>query len=258
MSSSVWAWSAKAHSSPVRGARPLVRKASKPGAPEKSVQALAHCRAITGLTGKPSRAWRTASTNRSSKGSAPKRSDSAAQADTTPGTVTDSQPLRGIASRPLKRSGVQPAGERPEALSPCSLAPSQTSAKASPPMPFIVGSTTVSVIAAASAASMALPPRAKAAAPACAASGCEVAIRLRASTGWRAAGEAGVQFMPGVSRRPAGSPIRSATRSPRPVTHPATHQAQILICAVRITSPHFCRSAAVMAASLSGPAWVTM
>jgi hypothetical protein len=48
-----------------------------------------------------------------------------------------------------------------------------------------VGSTTVKVMAAASAASTALPPRAKAAAPACEAKGCEVAIMFRAKTGLR-------------------------------------------------------------------------
>ena len=48
-------------------------------------------------------------------------------------------------------------------------------AKASLPMPFEVGSTTVRVIAAASAASIALPPALSVARPACAASGWLVA-----------------------------------------------------------------------------------
>jgi hypothetical protein len=55
-------------------------------------------------------------------------------------------------------------------------------------MPFEVGSTTVSVIAAARPASTALPPRASIARPACAASGCEVATTFFASTGIRCEG----------------------------------------------------------------------
>ena len=61
-------------------------------------------------------------------------------------------------------------------------------ANASEPMPLEVGSTTVSVIAAASAASTALPPRASICRPACAASGCEVATTFLASTGMRCDG----------------------------------------------------------------------
>ena len=96
--------------------------------------------------------------------------------------------MRGICGRWAKRSADQARGARPEAFRPCSAAPSHTSAKASPPIPFITGSTTVSVMAAARAASIALPPRANAAAPACAASGWEVETTLRASTGWRPEG----------------------------------------------------------------------
>ena len=53
-------------------------------------------------------------------------------------------------------------------------------------MPQPVGSTTVSAIAAATAASTALPPRISIAMPACEASGCEVAIASRPNTGERA------------------------------------------------------------------------
>ena len=125
-------------------------------------------------------------------------------------------------------SGVHAAGARPEAFSPCSRLPSQISAKASPPMPFIVGSTTVSVIAAARAASMALPPRAKAAAPACDASGCDVATTLRAMTGWR--------------------PERcESDRS-------CDGRPQILMSAALTTAPHLSISAAATSASrLGGP-----
>ena len=52
-------------------------------------------------------------------------------------------------------------------------------------MPLEVGSTTVSAIAAATAASIALPPRSSMRRPACAASGWDVATTLRASTGMR-------------------------------------------------------------------------
>jgi hypothetical protein len=93
--------------------------------------------------------------------------------------------VAGIAVLPLNRSGVQAAGERPEAFRPCSLPPSQRIANASLPMPLPVGSTTVSVIAVASAASTALPPFISMERPACAASGWEVATTLRASTGMR-------------------------------------------------------------------------
>ena len=52
-------------------------------------------------------------------------------------------------------------------------------------MPFITGSTTVSVMAAPSAASTALPPASSMRSPACAASGWLVVTTLRASTGLR-------------------------------------------------------------------------
>jgi hypothetical protein len=107
---------------------------------------------------------------------------------TAPGTVTDSQPRVGIAACSLKRSSDQPEGERPEALRPCSFLPSHSMQNASLPMPLLVGSTTVSVIAVASIASTALPPLSSMRRPACAASGCEVATTLRASTGMRCEG----------------------------------------------------------------------
>jgi hypothetical protein len=90
--------------------------------------------------------------------SLPNLSESFTQAETAPGTVTLSQPCIGMASSPAKRSGVQPAGERPEAFSPCSCLPSQRIANASDPIPLPDGSTTVSVMAVAMAASTALPP----------------------------------------------------------------------------------------------------
>ena len=89
---------------------------------------------------------------------------------------------------PLKRSGVHAAGERPDALRPCSFLPSHRIANASEPMPLLVGSSTVSAIAVASTASTALPPFISMRKPACAASGCEVATTLRASIGMRCEG----------------------------------------------------------------------
>src|SRR5262249_48423311 len=58
-------------------------------------------------------------------------------------------------------------------------------ANRSEPIPLLQGSTTASVIAVASAASTALPPRWSIAMPACVASGCEVATAFRARMGWR-------------------------------------------------------------------------
>ncbi len=58
-------------------------------------------------------------------------------------------------------------------------------AKASLPIPLLVGSTTVRVIAVASAASTALPPCFSACNPAWAANGCDVATTFSASTGIR-------------------------------------------------------------------------
>ena len=52
-------------------------------------------------------------------------------------------------------------------------------------MPVLVGSSKVSEIALASMASTALPPFNIMRKPACAASGCDVATQLRASTGMR-------------------------------------------------------------------------
>jgi hypothetical protein len=60
--------------------------------------------------------------------------------------------------------------------------------KASEPMPFPVDSTTVRVIAAASAASTALPPLSNMRSPAWVASGCDAGTTLRARTGERREG----------------------------------------------------------------------
>ena len=112
-------------------------------------------RAIVGVTMKPSAAYLIAGSNRSTKGSLPNFAERSRHALTHPGIVTESQPRWGIAGRLLKRSKVQPAGDRPDALRPCSFLPSHRMQNASLPMPLLVGSTTVSAIAAASAR----PPR---------------------------------------------------------------------------------------------------
>ena len=140
---------------------------------------------MVGETGKPLRAQSMAGWASWAKGSLPKRLDKATQADTAPGTVTAFQPVSVMPPRWAKYSGVQAAGERPEALRPCSSLPSHRMAKPSLPMPQPVGSTTVSVMAAAMAASTALPPASSMRRRACAASGCEVDTTLRPITALR-------------------------------------------------------------------------
>ena len=108
---------------------------------------------------------------------------SSTQSDTAPGTLTVPQPTLGIAASPAYLSGVISAGEWPEALRPTSLVPSHRMQKASEPMPFIVGSVIVMAIAAASAASTALPPLASMRRPAVEAKCCEVATTLSAKIG---------------------------------------------------------------------------
>src|SRR5262249_34772908 len=104
---------------------------------------------------------------------------------TAPGTVTVSHPRSGIDENPRKRLGVHAAGDRPDELSPWSFAPSQTMANASLPKPLPVGSTTVKAIAAAMAASIALPPLCSILSPACTARGCEAATTFWPMTGDR-------------------------------------------------------------------------
>jgi hypothetical protein len=165
-----------------------MKASAKPGCDLSSGAWLAHNRAIVGVTMNPSWAYLIAGSNKSANGSLPNFSDSSAHADTQPGTVTESQPRCGIVFFPLKRSGVQAAGERPEAFKPWSFSPSQRIQNASLPMPLLVGSSTVSEIAVARMASTALPPFNSMRRPAWAASGCEVATALRARTGMRCEG----------------------------------------------------------------------
>jgi hypothetical protein len=125
--------------------------------------ACAHWRAITGLTGKPSRMADGVGEQ------VFERQGAKAFGQGFPGRHRpggDGVPAHlGHVLQARKALGDQ-AWAAPQAFRPCSWLPSHTRAKASPPMPFIVGSTTVKVMAAASAASMALPPRAIAARPA--------------------------------------------------------------------------------------------
>jgi len=67
----------------------------------------------------------------------------------------------------VNRSGAQPLEFKPESLP---VFESHSMAKRSPPMPFIMGSTTPSTALAAMEASAAEPPRARICAPACEAS----------------------------------------------------------------------------------------
>ena len=108
---------------------------------------------------------------------------SSIHSDTAPGVLTLPQPTLGILSWPLYWSGVISAGEWPEAFRPTSFDPSHRMQKASAPMPFMVGSTTVMAMALAIAASTALPPRAIMRRPAVAARCCEEATTLAAKTG---------------------------------------------------------------------------
>ena len=139
----------------------------------KTRPALRHSCDTTGETGNPSSANRIAAANSESNGTRPNLSCSTPQASGAPGTETLVQPRSGNTVCPAARnaSAESARGAGPDAFSPCSFSPSHTIAKASLPMPFEVGSTTVRVIAVASAASTALPPARSAARPACAASG---------------------------------------------------------------------------------------
>ena len=105
------------------------------------------------------------------------------QPSTAPGTVTANTPWSGIDVWPwaCSRSRVAPCGERPLAFKPRvrPVAASWTMANRSPPTPVIVGSTTDRTPAAATAASMALPPWLSMSRPAAEASGWLVAIMPR-------------------------------------------------------------------------------
>ncbi|ETH34015.1 tripartite tricarboxylate transporter family receptor domain protein, partial [Bordetella pertussis H897] len=104
---------------------------------------------------------------------------------TRAGMVPASQPRAGMASWREKYSRVQACGARPEAFRPCSWRPSQMMANRSPPMPFMHGPTTVMVMAAAIAASTALPPAASMRMAAWLASGCSVQTMFSPSAGMR-------------------------------------------------------------------------
>ena len=179
--------------SPTRGGRPCGRNAcAKPGCRTSSSTwaARVHFCCTTTGTAEPRVATSMAGAIRSPNGSAPKRSESAVQPPTAPGTVTVSQPRGGVlvASapwRPRIQALVQRAGAWPDAFRPCRREPSQTSAKRSEPMPLLHGSTIAMTAAVAIAASTALPPRCRIERPACAASGCDVETTLRPNTGWR-------------------------------------------------------------------------
>lgn len=157
---------------------------ANPGWDANNGTCAAHWAATVGETRKPLRPYEMAGSKSVSNGSLPNLACSSTQADTAPGTVTEFQPSTGTALPP-KYSGVHAEGERPDAFRPCSFCPSQTMLKASEPMPLDTGSTTVRVMAVATAASTALPPSASIRRPACAASGCDVHTTFVARMGMR-------------------------------------------------------------------------
>ena len=166
-----------------RSARPTA------GAGHGARAARAHLSAIRAVQTMPSRAASAAGATALSRPKRPKREARSAQSRTAPGTVTDRGPTSS-ADRPPRS-----AGDRPEPLNPYSAPSSQTSANASPPMPLSVGSATVSIAAAASAASTAFPPRSSALRPARVASGWLVATIASALI-------AGIRRQPLDSARP--------------------------------------------------------
>ena len=76
---------------------------------------------MIGDTAKPRLAYSMAGSNSFSNGSLPNLSEISRQAETAPGTVTDSQPRCGMASAPAKRSGDHAAGEGMRGLLPTDL-----------------------------------------------------------------------------------------------------------------------------------------
>jgi len=90
----------------------------------------------------------------------------------------------------LKLAGLRLRGATgPKSTTWADFSPARwTTQKPMPPMPEFHGSWLVRAKAAATAASMALPPLSSMRRPACAASGCEVATTLRASSGARETG----------------------------------------------------------------------
>ena len=132
------------------------------------------------------------------------RSASAAQPEGAPGTVT----LRGPNSSGSASPGS--AGARPLAFRPTGRWPSRsTIANRSPPTPHWLGSVTASTPAAASAASIALPPADSASAAASAASGWLVATMPAADT---AEGRLGVDVQ--VIARQSRSLLQGMRRPP--------------------------------------------
>jgi hypothetical protein len=130
---------------------------------------------MMGDTGNPSSAIRIAGSSTCASESVPNFSSSAAQPDNAPGTVIGSAPRDGmlVRLRCASASRVISEPERPLPFSPYSRAAraDHTIANMSPPMLTMCGSTTVSTAAAATAASIALPPFCSTARPAALASG---------------------------------------------------------------------------------------
>ena len=182
MRSSVRACASDVRSSPARGARPEIVKASNharnssPCKAEYLRRASSQWCAVVTETAQPSRASDTAGARFSASDRRPCARVSSAQAAGAPGTVAGAQPSIGsLPVHPLEcaRSIESAFGLGPLAFKPRSVPSFQSSAKASLPMPFAVGSTTVSAAAVATIASTALPPFLRISSPACAACGCD-------------------------------------------------------------------------------------
>ena len=129
-------------------------------------------------TATPSSAYTTAASSASARLRRPPSESNVVQAATAPGTVTGAGPVSGICACVPRRSPAEAAeAEAPLPLTvrapPCGVC---TSAMMSPPTAQLCGYTTVSAAAAATAASIALPPLRNASAPASLARRCGVAI----------------------------------------------------------------------------------
>ena len=186
---SVFAWSGGRKCSPGSGARPCGRKASaKPGC---AVQPLDLVRPDLRDDRRDEEAVaRIADRRLEERGEgelaeAPAErhpgGDGAGDRGGVPALVRHRRAVEALRASRRPASGRRRSGR-------CSLPPSQTMAKRSLPRPLLTGSTTVSAIAVAIAASTALPPFCSIESPACAASGCVVATQFRASTGMRREG----------------------------------------------------------------------
>src|SRR6185369_12206551 len=164
MRSSVRARSGLRKVSPGKGALPFGRYTREDSGSAEMISAVrCHVCAVTSATGKPSVAHSIAEARASPRVRVPYRVRQLNSPSNAPGTVTLRGPLIGTAFTPPDRnlSADADAGERPlpfSATNFCSRA-MYIIAKQSPPRPVDIGSVTVSTAVAATAASIAFPPR---------------------------------------------------------------------------------------------------